>query len=58
MSLVQKLNSVGERHVPCWMPLMRVIGGSVKWEKRFKAVLSVMKFERMRVKDRCMLFCV
>ena len=49
------LNSVGERHVPRGTPLRSVNGGPVRWEMRMEAVLSVKKFERMRVKEGCML---
>ena len=40
-----------ERHAPCQTPLRRVIGGPVRYEIRIEAVLSAMKFERMRVKE-------
>ena len=46
---------MGERHVPRGTPLMKVIGGPVRWEMRMEAVLSLKKFERMRVKKGCML---
>ena len=44
------VNIVGERQAPCETPLRRVIGGPVRWGMRIEAVLSDMKFERMRVK--------
>ena len=46
---------MGERHAPCGTPLKRVIGRPVIWKMRMEAVLSVMKFDRMRVKEGCML---
>ena len=46
---------MGERQAPCGTPLRRVKGGPVWWEMRMEAVLSVMKFERMRVNEGCML---
>ena len=46
---------MGESHAPCGTPLRRMIGGPMRWEMRMEAVLSVMKFERMRVKDGCMM---
>ena len=46
---------MGERHAPCGTTLRRIIGGPVRWEMRMQAVLSVMEFERIRVKEVCML---
>ena len=46
---------MGERHAPSETPLRRVKGGPVRGEMRTEAVLSVMKFARMRVKEGCML---
>ena len=51
----EKLHSAGERHAPCGTPLRKVVGGTMRWEMRMETVLSVMKFEKMRVKEGCML---
>ena len=49
------MNNLSKKHAPCGTPLRRVVGALVIWEMRMKAVLSVMKFERMPVKEECML---
>ena len=45
---------MGERHAPCGTPL-RVNSGPVRWDMRMEAVLSCMKFERMRLNEGCKL---